>query len=131
MKKRFAGESLTGISAGLIIDRIISICLFFLFAIVPLIINPFAFDYWYKPKIDSVYALLAVLCIAAVARAIVLRKPPAIKGNLLTIPLIAYGIASILSAWASIKPELSIHGDMAPSPLSLLLWLKQKNRRIT
>jgi len=112
MKKRFAGESLTGISAGLIIDRIISICLFFLFAVVPLIINPFAFDYWYKPKIDSVYALLAVLCIAAVARAIVLRKPPAIKGNLLTIPLIAYGIASILSAWASINPKLSIHGDM-------------------
>jgi putative inorganic carbon (hco3(-)) transporter len=112
MKKNIEDESLTGISAGLIIDRIISMCLFFLFAMVPLIINPFAYDYWYKPKIDSVYALLAVLCIASVAHAIVLRKPPAIKGNPLTMPLIAYGIASILSAWASISPELSIHGDM-------------------
>jgi putative inorganic carbon (HCO3(-)) transporter len=112
MEKNLEGESRTGISAGLVIDRISSMCLFFLFAVVPLIINPFAYDYWYKPKIDSIYALLAVLSIAAVVRTIVLRKPPALKGNPLTMPLIAYGIASILSAWTSINPELSIHGDM-------------------
>jgi O-antigen ligase len=100
------------ISAPLIIDRINAIGLFFLFAIVPLIINPFALDYWYKPKIDSIYALLIVVGITWGGRILIVRKPLAIRHNPLFLPLVAYGMLSILSTWQSIQPKLSIHGDI-------------------
>jgi putative inorganic carbon (HCO3(-)) transporter len=100
------------ISTPLIIDRIIAIGLFFLFAIVPLIINPFALDYWYKPKIDSIYALLIVVGITWGSRILIVRKPLAIRHNPLFLPLVAYGMLSILSTWQSIQPKLSIHGDI-------------------
>ena len=100
------------ISTPLIIDRIIAIGLFFLFAIVPLVINPFALDYWYKPKIDSIYALLIIVGITWGSRILIVRKPLAIRHNPLFLPLIAYGMLSILSTWQSIQPKLSIHGDI-------------------
>ena len=100
------------ISTPLIIDRIIAIGLFFLFAIVPLIINPFALDYWYKPKIDSIYALLIIVGITWGSRILIVRKPLAIRHNPLFLPLVAYGMLSILSTWQSIQPKLSIHGDI-------------------
>ena len=60
----------------LFLDRTISIGLFFILAGVPFIINPFALDYWYKPKIDSVYALIAIIAAAALTRQLVLKKLP-------------------------------------------------------
>jgi O-antigen ligase len=100
------------ISAAFILDRVIAISLYFLFAGVPLIINPTAYDYWYKPKIDSVYALLIILISAIVINRLVSREPIRLKGNPLLIPLFGYGIASILSTIFSISPKLSIHGDV-------------------
>ncbi len=95
-----------------IIDTIIKICLFFILAGVPLIINPFAFDYWYKPKIDSIYCLLIILAIAAGIKYISLKKNLPVKGNPLIIPLIIYGIASVVSTIFSIDTTISIYGDL-------------------
>jgi len=95
-----------------IMDTIIKICLFFIFAGAPLIINPFAFDYWYKPKIDSIYCLLIILAIAAGIKYISLKKNLPVKGNPLIIPLIIYGIASVVSTIFSIDTTLSIYGDL-------------------
>lgn len=100
------------ISSALIIDRIIYICLFFLFAIIPLIINPFAFDYYYKPKIDSVYALIIIIVVNLTIRHVFLKRPLRFRNIPLTIPLIAYGISAILSTLFSISPKLSIFGDI-------------------
>ncbi len=57
-------------SLSFIVDRIIAVGLFFLLAGVPLLINPFALDYWYKPKIHSVYALLIILVTVAAGKII-------------------------------------------------------------
>jgi putative inorganic carbon (HCO3(-)) transporter len=99
------------ISASLITDRVIAISLFFLFAAVPLIINPFAFDYWYKPKIDSIYTLVIIIGITWGIRILIIRKPLSRRENPLFFPLIAYGVFSLLSTWNSIQFDISIHGD--------------------
>jgi len=100
------------ISALLITDRVIAVSLFFLFAAVPLIINPFAFDYWYKPKIDSIYTLFIIIGITWGIRILIIRKPLSKGENPLFFPLIAYGVLSLLSTWNSIQLDLSIHGDI-------------------
>jgi putative inorganic carbon (HCO3(-)) transporter len=99
-------------SIAFILDRVITICLYFLFAVVPLIINPTAYDYWYKPKIDSVYALIIIIVIAVVIKKKLAGEKIWLKGNPLLIPLMAYGIASILSTIFTISPKISIQGDV-------------------
>lgn len=95
----------------LVCDRLVAISLFFLLAGIPLIINPFALDYWYKPKIDSIYGLLIILTAALLIRSACSNKAPRITGNPLLIPLVVFGAASILSTVFSIAPEISIWGD--------------------
>jgi O-antigen ligase len=95
----------------LVCDRLVAISLFFLLAVVPLIINPFAFDYWYKPKIDSIYGLLIILSVALLLRSVCFKKVPRTAGNPLLIPLLFYGAVSLLSTLFSICPETSIWGD--------------------
>lgn len=95
----------------LVCDRLVAISLFFLLAVIPLIINPFAFDYWYKPKIDSIYGLLIILMAALLIRSACLNKVPRVAGNPLLIPLFFYGAVSFLSTLFSICPEASIWGD--------------------
>jgi len=99
-------------SLSFIVDRIIAVGLFFLFAGVPLLINPFAFDYWYKPKIDSVYALLILLVTAAAVKILLLKRPVPVRNNPLLIPLAGYAISGILSTIFTISPQLSIPGDV-------------------
>jgi len=69
-------------------------------------------DYWYKPKIDSIYALLLIIGITWGIRIIIIRKPLSIKDNPLLLPLIAYGAVSLLSTWHSVELKLSIQGDI-------------------
>jgi putative inorganic carbon (HCO3(-)) transporter len=95
----------------LVCDRLVAISLFFLLAGIPLIINPFALDYWYKPKIDSIYGLLIILSSALLIRSACSHKAPRIMGNPLLIPLVVFGAASILSTVFSISPEISTWGD--------------------
>lgn len=99
-------------SSSLTLKKINTICLFFLFAVIPLIVNPTAMDYWYKPKIDSIYALLIITALARIIRLIVDRQPIPFNRTPLTIPLIVYGVSAVLSTVFSIAPEKSIYGDM-------------------
>ena len=94
------------------IKRVIAICLFFLIAIIPLIINPFALDYWYKPKIDSIYVLLIILGVIWGLQLLISKKSVSIKENVLLVPLSIYGLASVLSTWYSVNTEISIYGDI-------------------
>ena len=96
----------------LILNRIVAIGLYFLIAVIPLIINPFAFDYWYKPKIDSIYALLIILGVIWGLQLLISKKSVSIKINVLLVPLSFYGLVSVLSTWYSVNTEISIYGDI-------------------
>jgi len=99
-------------------DSVHSICiktiewsLIFLIAIVPLIINPKAFDYWYRPKIESVYALLIITGIAWLLKVLLKEKSFIWEANPLTIPLLCYAFSATLSTVFSLDVELSLYGD--------------------
>jgi len=85
--------------------------LIFLIAIVPLIINPKAFDYWYRPKIESVYALLVIAGIAWFIKALFKDRSFLWVKNPLTIPLLCYASAATLSTVFSIDVNRSLYGD--------------------
>jgi putative inorganic carbon (HCO3(-)) transporter len=95
-----------------ITERTVSICLFILLCGVPLIINPLAYDYYYKPKIDSVYALICIIAVIAALRRILSGRPMPFKRTPLLIPLCAYACSAMLSTIFSIAPRLSIFGDI-------------------
>ena len=61
-----------------ILKKIIFTGLFFQLAVVPLLVDPFAFDFWYKPKIDSTYVLVLIILSAAVIVRIVGKTRPLI-----------------------------------------------------
>jgi O-antigen ligase len=94
------------------IKRVIFICLLFIIAIIPLIINPFALDYWYKPKIDSIYALLIILGVIWGLQFLISKKSVNIKKNVLFLPLSFYALVSIISTWYSVNTKISIYGDI-------------------
>jgi len=94
------------------IKRVTDICLYFLFACVPLIVNPFAYDCWYKPKINSVYALIIIILIAIGIRNLLFNSPLRFRSIPVLIPLIAYAGSAIISTIFSISPRLSLAGDM-------------------
>jgi putative inorganic carbon (HCO3(-)) transporter len=98
-------------AGSLLINRTIFFCLFFLIAVIPLLINPLALDYWYKRKIDAVYALLIIAGGALAGRRWLLKRPLSFKDNPLVIPLIAYGVSGTLSTLFSIDPAMSVYGD--------------------
>jgi len=95
----------------LLANRTIHICLFFLLAVVPLIINPTAIDYWYKPKIESVYALVIIAGSAGMFRYLFCRPPLAVHITPLTLPLFIYALSAIVSTVFSVSPRVSVHGD--------------------
>ena len=91
--------------------KTIELSLVFIVAIVPLIINPKAFDYWYRPKIESVYALLIIAGVAWLLKALVKDRSFLWEGSPLTIPLLCYASATTLSTIFSINARLSLYGD--------------------
>jgi putative inorganic carbon (HCO3(-)) transporter len=93
------------------IQKTIDISLIFLFAGLPLIINPTAFDYWYKPKAESLYALTAIIIIARLIQNLCLKKPVNLKSRPLTIPLTIYACLAVISTVFSVSYKLSLHGD--------------------
>jgi len=95
-----------------ILDRIIWICILFLFAGIPLIINPTAYDYWYKPKADSLYALLIIIFLAGFLRKIIFKKNFKFRNSCLLIPLCIYSFSAVVSTFLSVSPELSLNGDL-------------------
>lgn len=98
-------------SVLVICSKTIEWSLLFLIAIVPLIINPGVFDFWYRPKIESVYALLGIAITFWALRVLVNRKPFQLQPNPLTVPLILYVCVAILSTIFSIHVSLSLKGD--------------------
>ena len=94
------------------VSRVIDICLVILFAGLPLIINPTAFDYWYKPKAESMYALIVIIISAAILQHFFTSKTFRLRSRPLTIPLAAYGFSAIISTIFSISHKLSIYGDL-------------------
>jgi putative inorganic carbon (HCO3(-)) transporter len=86
--------------------------LIFLIAAVPLIVNPKAYDYWYQPKIESVYALIIIAGFAWFVKAMVKDKSFCWKSSPLTIPLLLYTTAFTLSTLFSIDFKRSLNGDI-------------------
>ena len=99
-------------SANLICVKTIEWSLIAIIAFVPLIINPGAFDFWYRPKIESVYALLLIAVTAWTLRVLINRGSFPLQPNPLTVPLILYVCAAILSTIFSIHVSLSLNGDI-------------------
>ena len=87
-------------------------CLIFIIAVVPLIVNPKAYDYWYKPKIESVYVLIIIAGVAWFLKAIIKDKSFCWKSSSLTIPLLFYTTAFTLSTMFSINFNRSLNGDI-------------------
>ena len=85
--------------------------LIFIIAVVPIIINPKAFDYWYRPKIESIYALLIISGVAWLIKAIFKDKSFLWESNPLTFPLLCYASAAALSTIFSIDMRRSFYGD--------------------
>jgi putative inorganic carbon (HCO3(-)) transporter len=78
---------------------------------VPLIINPRAFDYWYRPKIESILALLVIAGIALFAKVLIQDSKLHWERNTLTIPILCYATAAVISTMFSINVGLSLLGD--------------------
>ncbi len=94
------------------LNRVIWISSIFIFAGIPLIINPTAFDYWYKPKIDSLYCLIIIILLAVLLRNIIFKKSFKFRKTCLFVPLCCYTLSVIVSNFLSICPEMSIKGDI-------------------
>ncbi len=99
-------------TVSFVMKRMIDISLFFLFVCIPLVVNPFATDFWYKPKIEFVYALVIIILIAVIIRHLFLNAPLRFKYTHLTIPLVVYAGSAVISTVFSIAPKLSLYGDV-------------------
>ena len=98
-------------SVSLICVKIIEWSLIAIIAVVPLMINPGAFDFWYRPKIESVYALLIIAAAAWVLLVLFRGRSCLWERSPMTIPLLCYVSAAILSTIFSIHVALSLAGD--------------------
>ena len=85
--------------------------LVFIVAAVPLIINPAAFDLWYRPKIASVQALLLIAGIAWLTKILVSRRGLHWQWTPLTISILCFAAAAVFSTIFSINAGLSFFGD--------------------
>jgi len=104
------------------VNRTIAISLFFLFACVPLIVNPFTQDFWYKPKIDAICVLIVIITLAGAIRHFLLKVPFHYKPVPVFIPLLAFAGSALLSTLFSTAPHLSLFGDfMREESISTLL----------
>lgn len=95
-----------------LLDKIIEISLLFIFIFVPLIVNPTAYDYFYKPKIESVYALILIISLSWFIRDVFIARPFVWKINPLSMPLLIYALICVVSTFTSVDPELSLKGDV-------------------
>jgi putative inorganic carbon (HCO3(-)) transporter len=98
-------------TAYFIYAKTIEWSLIFIIAVVPLIINPKAFDFWYRPKIESVYVLLIIAGIAWLLKASLKDKSFLWERNPLTVALLCYAFAAALSTILSVDVKLSLYGD--------------------
>jgi putative inorganic carbon (HCO3(-)) transporter len=94
------------------LNRVIWISSIFIFAGIPLIINPTAYDYCYKPKIDSLYSLIIIIFVAVFLKNIIFIKSFKFRKTCLFVPLGCYSLSVIVSTFLSVCPELSIKGDV-------------------
>lgn len=99
-------------SLNFILNRVIWISMAFIFAGLPLLVNPTAFDYWYKPKIDSLYALLVIIFTAGCLQRLFFGQKIRLKITCLFIPLCLYSLSVIISTGLSIDYDLSLKGDL-------------------
>ena len=97
-------------SLSFILQRLISISLFFLLVFVPLIVNPTAFDYWYQPKIESVYGLLCIIIAASTVRYFLCRVAVLPPRGAVGFFLLLYCGSAVLSTLLSIDRSLSLRG---------------------
>ena len=98
-------------SVSVICVKTIEWSLIAIIAVVPLIVNPGAFDFWYRPKIESVYALLFIAATAWALLVLAGGRSCLWERNPLTIPLLCYLSAAVLSTFFSIQVSLSLSGD--------------------
>ena len=107
-----------------ICKKTITTCLFFQLAVVPLIIDPFAFDFWYIPKIDSTYALVLIIVFAAVVMRIAGKIRFTLPPFFLCFFLALYALSAVVSTLYSVDRELSIRGDFfrQESVLTILVY---------
>jgi O-antigen ligase len=97
---------------NIVLKKTVGICLFFILAALPLFVNPTAMDYWYQPKIESVYGLLSIIIVAAIVRILVFKaRFSAPKGGV-GFFLFMYCCSAVISTILSIDPHLSLHGDI-------------------
>jgi O-antigen ligase len=85
--------------------------LIFIVAAVPLIINPAAFDLWYRPKISSVQALLLIAGVAWLTRIVISRNGLHWQWTPLSISILCFAAVAVLSTIFSINAGLSLFGD--------------------
>jgi putative inorganic carbon (HCO3(-)) transporter len=85
--------------------------LVFIVAAVPLIINPAAFDLWYRPKISSVQALLLIAGIAWLTMIVIGRTRLHWQWTPFTISLFCFVATAVFSTICSINAGLSLFGD--------------------
>jgi putative inorganic carbon (HCO3(-)) transporter len=97
---------------SMILQRTISICLFFLLVLIPLMVNPTALDYWYKPKIESIYGLISIIIVAVFVRFLVFRNGFARPIKTVSWFLILYCCCAAVSTIGSIDRNLSLKGDV-------------------
>jgi O-antigen ligase len=101
-----AGNDYTGLC-----EKTIANCLFFQLAVVPLLINPFVYEWWYGPKIESTYALVCIILAAAgvlkFAGALCIARAP----KPICFFLFLYALFAIVATCCSIDFRLSLRGD--------------------
>jgi O-antigen ligase len=97
---------------GMVLQRSISICIFFLLVIVPLLVNPTALDYWYKPKIESVYGLICIIIVAVIVRYCICKVHVSVPKRAGTVFLFFYCCSAVISTILSIDRTLSLRGDV-------------------
>jgi len=93
------------------LNRILWISAIFIIAGIPVIINPTALDYWYKPKVDSLYVLIVIIFFALFLKKIIFKENFLFRKTCLLVPLCLYGFSITVSTFLSVCPEMSIKGD--------------------
>lgn len=111
----FIGITLRGVLWSSMVETVtkktIRICLVFLLAVVPLIVNPTAMDYWYKPKIDSVYALVLIIAGCFMLQRAIAKTYPPLTIAPHTLPLATFAVSALISTILSVDFEKSLWGD--------------------
>jgi len=81
-------------TAYFICAKTIEWSLIFIIAVLPLIINPKEFDFWYCPKMESVYVLLIIAGIALLLKALFKGRSFLWERNPLTVVFI-FSVVSV------------------------------------